>query len=301
MKDLSFFEFEKSWPDRQAASDHPLRWDVHSEAFTYSVRQTATIVTIRYDKDFVNVIRLLCAELSGEPDDNLITFYLRPRLMLQAWQAVPHDDGAAEILVHDANGPLLPVIPFKDVLRHDLEGAQPNKLDIMGVQALSLNSLLKEAYDRPCQKYPRIVIPEVCLEYADDGSTVQVEVNDDYDFHEAVRLLQAQRAQRQDEDAPIIFRVNPKSSRPHRTRKSYDQRLQAPKRLFPTPPAPEIPVPEDSTSESSQSAQTKTSPLHSLPKQSRIGEINPPLSSRLNNHAAVGVSEDVRRCWRFHH
>ncbi|MCJ1433807.1 hypothetical protein MMC27_003172 [Xylographa pallens] len=153
---LSLAKFKKSWPDIQAASDHPLRWDVPSEVFTYSLRQTANMVTIRDDKAFVNAVYLLREELTGEPDDNLITFYLQPKLLHRTWQTVPWKDGAAEILVYDAEGPLLPVIPFEELLREDLQKASPNKANIMGVQALSLHWLLAKRAKRQVEDAPLI-------------------------------------------------------------------------------------------------------------------------------------------------
>ncbi|MCJ1383589.1 hypothetical protein MMC17_006703 [Xylographa soralifera] len=207
-KDLSFSAFKRSWPDTQAASDHPLRWDIHTEAFTYSLRQTANIVVIRHDDEFVEAVELLRAELSGETEDNLITFYLRPKLVHRTWQAVPWEDGAAEILVHDAGGALLPVISFRRILREDLKEASPNKVNIMGVHALSLDWLLAEVYDRLYLKYSeRPIDDEVHLECVADGSTKPIALENDYVLHRTIRLLQAQRALRQDEDAPLIFRV----------------------------------------------------------------------------------------------
>ncbi|MCJ1285479.1 hypothetical protein MMC26_004819 [Xylographa opegraphella] len=246
IEDLSLIEFVNSWPELQAASFQPLRWDVPSESLKFR----------KDTKDFRVAVMSLQAELSGKPEDNIITFYLRPRLMNSAWQAVPWGDGATEILVYDADGPLLPVIQFKTIFRKELHRASSTKLDIMGVQALSLQRLFTEIYDRRKSKNTRGI--GVRLEYLNDGSKKPVWVRTDYELHEAIHLLQAQRAQRQNESRPLIFRAITRGDSPessiHTTLVPESSKPESPtpknsRRIFPALQSrtPTIPVTQGST------------------------------------------------------
>ncbi|MCJ1392346.1 hypothetical protein MMC18_005213 [Xylographa bjoerkii] len=209
---LSLIEFQRSWPDRQVASENPLRWDVPTEAFTYSLRQAANIIVVRKDLQFWEAVRLLRAELSGDPDDNLITFYLRPRLIRRNWQAVDFHDGAPEIHVHDEDGPLLPTINFREIIRSDLLPVSDKTMQmlyIMGVHALSFHALQRlvdrslAVKHRASPGHPRNVRIECDIE----GASAPIQIEDDYTFHKYIRLLQTQRALRQDDLAPLIFNV----------------------------------------------------------------------------------------------
>ena len=275
------------------------------------MRQSAKIFTIRPgdNKAFQKAVKRLQAELSGDPKDNLITFYLRPKLINGTWHAVPWEDGAAEILVHDVDGPLLPVIQFQDILREDLQGASPNKLNIMGVQALSFLRLRKEIQDRLSSKPKRKNRTD--LHYVSDSSTWPVPVIDNYEFHKAVRLLQAQRAQRRDESAPLKFMIGDKVPR-HKPSKTKDFRR---KNSIPTLPAPGTSataglVSEDLAPISPQSLHTTSLPNRTSPpetpltKRSKIVqddfdvEIDPSMTGAGPSSLSDRLTNDAENNWQ---
>ncbi|MCJ1399971.1 hypothetical protein MMC11_003174 [Xylographa trunciseda] len=206
---LSIVDFEQRWPNIQAAADDPFRWDVPTEMLTYNLRQTANIIGIRDDRDFREAVRLLREELSGDSDDNIITFYLRPKIWRHNWKMVDFTEGAPEILVHDADGPLPPTIGFEETFRDDLLDASEGKLLIMGVQAMSLAVLQRIVNTRLGSKYLRLPGDSynIRMECVIEGGTNPLVLENDSVFHSAIRHLQMDRAQSQDKAAPLILRV----------------------------------------------------------------------------------------------